>query len=267
MKIISLSSSVAGPACAIATSIKKYFYNNNYITNIFDYLEISLTSILEILRMQVNDIQYLSHNNFIEKNIDNNYSVTFRNFNKIISHHDLKNNYTNEDYINFIEKYKRRYFRLLNDIYNEKIIFFIRYGNEEIGEICEFIELIKLLNSNLHFYFIQILNNKDIKSLEYLSANEYSGSVNSIEANDSGNILSNNNKIPYISSELAVIEYQNYIKINLYNDKFNNLESNNYINTINLEWFKVYNLINNKLEYIKLNNNIEENIIFNFYSD
>jgi hypothetical protein len=49
MKIISLSANIAGPACAIATSIKKYFYNNNYITNIFDYLELSIISINQFL--------------------------------------------------------------------------------------------------------------------------------------------------------------------------------------------------------------------------
>ena len=52
MKIISLSSSIAGPACAIATAIKKHFYNNDYQTNIFDYLEISLESINQFLLLE-----------------------------------------------------------------------------------------------------------------------------------------------------------------------------------------------------------------------
>jgi hypothetical protein len=38
MKIISLSSNIAGPACAVAQCIKKY-YNNDYKTNFFDFLE------------------------------------------------------------------------------------------------------------------------------------------------------------------------------------------------------------------------------------
>ena len=56
MKIISLSALIAGPACAIATSIKKYFYKNNYITNIFDYLELSIISINQFLLLEENDI-------------------------------------------------------------------------------------------------------------------------------------------------------------------------------------------------------------------
>ena len=44
MKIISLSSNKAGFACAVATSIKKY-YNNNYQTQMFDYLVCSLNDI------------------------------------------------------------------------------------------------------------------------------------------------------------------------------------------------------------------------------
>ena len=48
MKIISLSSSIAGPACSVACSIKKHYYNNNYKTNIFDYLEISLIGVIQV---------------------------------------------------------------------------------------------------------------------------------------------------------------------------------------------------------------------------
>ena len=51
MKIISLSSNIAGPACAVAVSIKKY-YNNNYKTNFFDFLEVSLLSIIQVLQTE-----------------------------------------------------------------------------------------------------------------------------------------------------------------------------------------------------------------------
>jgi hypothetical protein len=60
MKIISLSANIAGFACAIASSIKKYFYNNNYITNIFDYLELSIISINQFLLLNEEDIQYIN---------------------------------------------------------------------------------------------------------------------------------------------------------------------------------------------------------------
>ena len=123
MKIISLSSSIAGPACAIGLCIKKHFYDNNYQTNMFDYLEISLLSIIQILYLKNDDINYLHENNEVFINPVGNNSVIFKNFNHIISHHDLKLNYSEEDYKDFIDKYKRRYHRLMEYINTEdKII-------------------------------------------------------------------------------------------------------------------------------------------------
>ena len=49
MKIISLSSKRAGYACAVASSVKKYFYGDSKITDLFDYLEISFKSINQFL--------------------------------------------------------------------------------------------------------------------------------------------------------------------------------------------------------------------------
>jgi hypothetical protein len=98
MKIISLSSSTAGPACAIATSIKKYFYNNNYRTNIFDFLELSLLSIIQML--ELDDIEKnINNNHLIIDNVNNTKSVEFKNFDKIISHHDLSKDYSENPHI------------------------------------------------------------------------------------------------------------------------------------------------------------------------
>jgi hypothetical protein len=162
MKIISLSSSIAGPACAVAKSIKKHFYDNNYQTNMFDYLEISLLSILQILYLKDGDINYLNLNNEIFLNKDDNNSVKFNNFDKIISHHDLKKIYNENDYKNFIDKYIRRYYRLINDIKKEDKIFFIRYKSENDQLIDKIIEKILLINPLLKIYFIVVdYNEKD----------------------------------------------------------------------------------------------------------
>jgi hypothetical protein len=151
MKIISLASSVAGPACAIATSIKKHFYNNNCQTNIFDYLEITLSSINKILSEKE-----LSFNFKIEPNHVEHSSVYFIDYDKIISHHDLILNYTDENINNLKEKYERRLERLLNDIKNEDIIYFIRFGEENENDIHNFISIIKTLNSSLKIKFIHL---------------------------------------------------------------------------------------------------------------
>ena len=150
MKIISLSSTIAGPACAVSCSIKHKFYNNNYETNFFDFLEISLKSVQEVISIYNNNLDIIDklYNNLnIVLNKDNKHSVYFNNFNKIISHHDLDKTYNLNDFNNFMNKYKRRFDRLINIIKNENKIFFIRFGNEKYEDIMNFINEVKIINN------------------------------------------------------------------------------------------------------------------------
>jgi hypothetical protein len=75
----------------------------------------------------------------------------------MISHHDLHNNYSENDFIVFLEKYKRRYYRFINDIFNNDKIFFIRYGNDDYDLIIKFINKIKSMNPNLKVIYINII--------------------------------------------------------------------------------------------------------------
>ena len=163
MKLISLSSSIAGPACAIATSTKKYYYNNEKITDIFDYLEISLKSINQFLLLNENDILYLDFEDYI-LNHNGGITVKFKNFDKIYSHHDLHQNYDQiKDVEKLKEKYIRRYHRFINDLKNETHIIFIRYGTDDNFQIQLFKENIKKINPNLKFNLIIInsVNNQE----------------------------------------------------------------------------------------------------------
>jgi hypothetical protein len=216
MKIISLSSSIAGPACAVAKSIKKHFYNNNYATNMFDYLQISLLSILQILYLKNDDINYLNLNNEIFLNKDGNNSVKFNNFDKLISHHDLIYEYSEDDYTKFIQKYIRRYYRLINDIKKEDKIFFIRYGTDGEEYIIKIISIIQKINPNLKIYFIVV---------------DY-------------------NKIDY------KIDNKNYIYINFYDYNKNNIDESIdiFYRTMDYDWHVIYNVIFNNLNSIEQEN-------------
>jgi hypothetical protein len=156
MKIISLASYNSGEACSVFTCIKKHFYNNNCITDFFSYLEVSLETVNQILLMDEPYIDlYFKENYNIYHNKDGNYSITFNNFDKMISHHDLLKN-DELSLSNVICRYKRRYYRFIDDLKNEDKIFFIRYGKENPSSIRYFIELIKKHNPLLEFYFINI---------------------------------------------------------------------------------------------------------------
>lgn len=157
MKIISLSSSTAGPACAIATAIKKHFYNNDYLTNIFDYLEISLESINQFLLLEENEINHLDFD--IENayhNAADKTSIKFKYFDKVFSHHDLPSHFNEDDILELKNKYIRRYNRLINYIESQDKIFFLRYGNENYQSINSFYQYIIDLNPYLTVYFIHL---------------------------------------------------------------------------------------------------------------
>jgi hypothetical protein len=207
MKIISLAANIAGPACAIATSIKKYFYNNNYITNIFDYLELSIMSINQFLLLEENDIQYINFEDDWYVNYKNCITIKFKNFHNIYSHHDLNNNFTIYDYDELKEKYIRRYQRLINDIKNEDKIFFLRYGIEDSVQIELFYENIRKKNPKLIFYYIMLVY-----------------SQNPIAFN---------------------IKYDNFIVINFYDfiDKKIKYDNDPFNRVLQYNWREIYNIL------------------------
>ena len=167
MKIISLASHNAGYACAIACIIKQNYYNNNCNTNFCDYLEISFKSIVQLLSLENLSINNILSSKNIILNKDNKSTVLFDNFDKIYSHHDLIENYSENDYLNLIHKYERRYNRLINDIKNEDKIFFIRFGIENEDLIINFFNIINTINPNLKMYFINTYFDEDIDKTYY----------------------------------------------------------------------------------------------------
>jgi len=217
MKIISLSFEETGYACAIASSIKKYFYNNNCKTNFFDYLVVSMKSINEILELK--NLNLLINNlDLSESHIDTTI-VKWSNFHKLISYHDIKNNSDKSDLIHFKNKYLRRYIRLIHYLYEENIIFFIRYGKTPENDIQQFFKIIKNINNNLIFYFINVDYDTQFKE-----------------------------NIQYKNIE-------NYIYINFYLINNNNTKhTDKYFEILEYNWDFVFNLIKKNNDYI-LNNN------------
>ena len=170
MKIISLSYEDAGYACSIGTSIKKKY---NQQTNFFDFLVVDMKTINHILTLK--DLNLLINNfEFKEQEKKEIKTVIWNNFSKMISYHDLKNNFNRELLQEFNHKYLRRYYRLMNDIYNEKKIFFIRYGKTNINDIKTFINNIYTINKDLVIYFINVdYDEKNNKNIYYEELKNY----------------------------------------------------------------------------------------------
>ena len=165
MKIISLSYEDAGYACSIGTSIKKKY---NQQTNFFDFLVVDMRTINHIITLK--DLNLLTHNfKFEDQTKKENKTLIWNHFSKMISYHDLKSNFNEESLKEFTNKYLRRYYRLMNDLYNEEKLFFIRYGKTNINDVKLLIQNIKNIkninqNQNQKIFFINIdfdKNNKE----------------------------------------------------------------------------------------------------------
>jgi hypothetical protein len=157
---ISLSSSYAGNACAIRQSIIDYTTNSNE-TNFFDWLVTSMKSVNQILEK----MPIIFETNYIYPNPLNTTSINFKNFDLLISHHDISE--FKDDSINKItEKYNRRYERLINTIKTTTKINFIRYcknqQNIEEKQILIFYKNINNINPNLLFNFILISDDNNL---------------------------------------------------------------------------------------------------------
>lgn len=204
MKVISLSYEDAGYACSIGTSIKNKYKT---YTNFFDYLVVDMKTINQILILK--DLNLLINNfNFEEQQKKENKTLIWNNFPRMISYHDLSNNFNKKSLKDFNNKYLRRYYRLMNDLYNEKKIFFIRYGKTNINEIKIFMNTIKEINENLEIFFINVDFDK------------------------------NNNENIFYS------EIKNYIYINFYHvNKYEIKNEDIYFKLLECDWLYVFNKI------------------------
>lgn len=208
MKIISLSSYYAGPACAIADYIKKYFYNNDKQIDFFDYLVVSMKSINEILTNKEIDLDLDS----AILNELNTVTIQFKNFDLLISNHDLKEfPVTLENMNDVIQKYKRRYNRLISDIKSENIIYFLRFFDKELddteeNEILIFNKNLSVINSSLIFYLIILTDNDNLKLSNKLSYYD-----NIILFNF--NIYNDKNKIYNDNKYFRIIDEYDYINL------------------------------------------------------
>jgi len=155
-----------GAECNVKYQIDKH--KHKLETLFFDRLITSMISVIEILSCNdINNILYFD--NIIKDTshpiINNNSRINIKSLNRCTSIHDLKINYSNKDILNFIEKYKRRFNRIIEYIKSNHKIYFIRFDKTNFIDndtIQKFIKTILKINPNCNFNLILIksYNNK-----------------------------------------------------------------------------------------------------------
>lgn len=160
MKYISI-----GNACSVKYNIDKYRGKSE--TLFFDWLMTSMDSVIEILNC--NNINNILYPDNIVRDLNtphhcDNSRIVIKSLNFCVSIHDLSKNYTDNDVLDFIDKYSRRFKRIIEYIKSNEQICFIRMGDVSFDKIYKFIETIKTINSNCNFTIVVIDNNKQNKS-------------------------------------------------------------------------------------------------------
>ena len=198
MKFISI-----GDSCNVKYQIDKHIKKEE--TLFFDWLMSDINSVNLILKNynEIDDIINLNKLK-IETNNRSKSKIYFTALPRMISLHDVKINYNEKDLIEFINKYKRRFNRIINYIknYDGKLIF-LKYKHIDLQQKNDFINNIKIINPNCNFNIIVLFKN-DSK----LKNDKYFGNI------DLNNYLNKNKKKDWETNQYNWKLIFNHIKNN-----------------------------------------------------
>jgi hypothetical protein len=155
-----------GPRCNVKFQINRHIGKKE--TLFFDWASSDMASVISILGC--NNIDDILHfDNIVQLEYKPNHGSNARIIIKSLSHcvfvHDIKINYTNTDIYDFIEKYKRRYERIISYIKNNEKIYFLRYGHIDKDTKNLFIQTIKNINVNCNFILVSIRTEREKNSI------------------------------------------------------------------------------------------------------
>jgi len=175
MNLISL-----GGACVTKFQITNYKNINNMNdkeTNLFDWVISIFQNILDILSTDnINNIFNIDNIIHYELNGEE-CRIGFKPLDYFLSIHYLPNSYTDSDLHEFINKYKRRYERMINIIKNDNNIIFLRFDNDDLINIEDYLQfknIIQNINPNCKFCFINLIINLQLEdNINIINENYY----------------------------------------------------------------------------------------------
>jgi hypothetical protein len=151
-----------GCACNVKYQIDKH--KHKLETLFFDWLMTSMKSVIEILGCDdINNILYFDN---IIRDQDNPFwdghsRIIIRSLDYCVSIHDILCDFTDKDILDFIEKYKRRFNRIIEYIKSDEKIYFVRFGSIDNYSQQKFVETILKINPDCNFAIVVIDNNKE----------------------------------------------------------------------------------------------------------
>jgi hypothetical protein len=150
-----------GNTCAVKHQIDKH--RHKIPTLFFDWLMTSMQAVIKIL--SCDDINKILFFDNIVRDIKNPFHedksrICIKSLVHCISIHDLDRNFTDDDIMDFINKYKIRFYRIIEYIKSNEKIYFIRNGAIDDTLRNKFIEAVLKINPNCDFTLI-VVDNKE----------------------------------------------------------------------------------------------------------
>ena len=168
-----------GTACDVNYNIDKFTVSKP--TFFFDWLMTDMDSVNKILGTdKIDSILFLENIIQDPKKPAPNVAksrIIIKSLSFCVSIHDIPVSYDSSHINNFIEKYKRRYNRIIETILNNtSVIYFIRKGKITPDKKNIFIKNIKNINSKCKFKLVELLEQKTTNN--YFISEKYFISVN-----------------------------------------------------------------------------------------
>jgi hypothetical protein len=138
-----------GDACNIKHQIDKHKGGSE--TLFFDWLLTDIESVIKILSCD-NITHILNFDNIIK----NSSKITIKSLSYCESVHEDPNDLSDTAILNFIDKYTRRFNRIIEYIKSDEKIYFLRYTNVKDDDKKRFIETILKINPQCNFALVVI---------------------------------------------------------------------------------------------------------------
>jgi hypothetical protein len=144
-----------GGRCNVTYQIRKY--SKNQETLFFDWLDIDMDSVIQLLQCKnITDILY--YDNIINESQNLKPRIILKTLPKCVFINDLSNNYNDHDVYTFLEKYKKRLNKIIELINGTEKLCFIRYG--KIDELTKetFMKTILTINPKCSFILVSVID-------------------------------------------------------------------------------------------------------------
>ena len=158
-----------GKSCIVKYNIDKVLGKKE--TMFFDWLKTDMISINQIFNVDnLNGILLLEDSNNPYHN--GKSRILIKSLSYCESVHDIPVNYNSFNIINFIEKYKKRYNKIVEAIKNcNSTIYFLRKGSIFLEEKNQFIKNIKRINPNCQFKLVELLEHNEKNNYQKIEDN------------------------------------------------------------------------------------------------